>query len=150
MKSTVLSVSWIFKCNSLLSPLIPKWSSTSVLYAIVIHFKTVLLLTFFLDFFIWPLRPTSRPLELGGPFRLFFWKKYWEIVGFFKKISQKWVIYSNQVILRLFHFHSFGQTESYYNIHIGFVRNSSTICIHCCRDSRILPGPQHTSHVKKG
>ena len=100
--SAALSVTWIVKCNTLVSTLVPKWSSTSMLYVFMIHFRAVSLLTVFLDFFTWPLKPTSRPLELGGSFHLFFWKKYWEIVGFFQKISQKWVIYSNWLILWLF------------------------------------------------
>ena len=100
--SAALSVTWIVKCNTLVSTLVPKWSSTSMLYVFMIHFRAVSLLTVFLDFFTWPLKPTSRPLELGGSFHLFFWKKYWEIVGFFQINSQKWVIYSNCLILWLF------------------------------------------------
>ena len=73
--SAALSVTWIVKCNTLVSTLVPKWSSTSMLYVFMIHFRAVSLLTVFLDFFISPLKPTSRPLELGGSFHLFFLEK---------------------------------------------------------------------------
>ena len=146
INSTVLSVTWIFKCNNIASPLVPKSSSTSVLYAIVIHFKTVLLLTCVLDFFILPLRPTSRPLELGGPFRLFFWKKYWEIVGFFKKNFTKMAYLFESGYFKTF---SFSQAESYNNIHKGFARNLPTICIPSCH-AKILeyshPPPPKKNH----